>query len=223
MTAFIALAGVGTVAATWWLGEIDGRPMGGLIAGLFAAVSPAAIEQSTFIWNPNLIPGRLGRSGSHARGGRGRWSARGGGSARGLGVGIVMQCHVLGVILLPGWPRCGWPTSAGPAAIVARRSCGRDSLARLSSPDVRAARHPRADALVRRDPGDRRVDRAPAEEPGPSLLERLPTVTWRVLAWPLAALITDRPIVAILRRCSSSWPSQSAGRSIEVRSGSPSG
>jgi len=33
---------------------------------------------------------------------------------------------------------------------------------------------------------------------GPSFLERLPIVAWRVLAWPLAALITDRPIVAMM-------------------------
>jgi hypothetical protein len=34
--------------------------------------------------------------------------------------------------------------------------------------------------------------------PGPSFLERLPIVAWRVLAWPIAALISDRPLVAML-------------------------
>lgn len=60
VTAWIALFGIATVASAWWLARSmagSGRgPLAGLVAALLAAVSPAAIEASTFIWNPNLIP-----------------------------------------------------------------------------------------------------------------------------------------------------------------------
>ena len=51
----IALAGIAAVAVTWWLARSIAGPVAGLVAGLAMAVSPAAIDESTFIWNPNLI------------------------------------------------------------------------------------------------------------------------------------------------------------------------
>ena len=53
--AAIALAGVAAVAVTWWLARSIGGPVAGLVAGLLMAVSASAVEESTFIWNPNLI------------------------------------------------------------------------------------------------------------------------------------------------------------------------
>ena len=51
----IALFGIAAVAVTWWLARSIGGPVAGLVAGLVMAVSASAIEESTFIWNPNLI------------------------------------------------------------------------------------------------------------------------------------------------------------------------
>ena len=197
VTAFIALAGVGTVAATWWLARSMGGRWAGLIAGLFAAVSPAAIEQSTFIWNPNLIPvaSAFGlacawRAWSMERA---RWWI---GAA--LGVGIVMQCHVLGVILLPPvvalWLADVRRTGGDRRASVVRAGLlGAVVIALMYVPLVI---HELTHSFAETQAIAGWI--ASGGGPGPSLLERLPIVTWRVLAWPLAALITDRPIVAML-------------------------
>ena len=53
-SATTALIGVAGVAATWWLGREVGGPIAGYVAGLLAAVSPAAISASTFVWNSNV-------------------------------------------------------------------------------------------------------------------------------------------------------------------------
>jgi 4-amino-4-deoxy-L-arabinose transferase-like glycosyltransferase len=95
--AFIALLGIGAVALTWWLARSIGGSLAGVLGGLLLAVSPAGIEESTFIWNPNPIGffavlalaaawrGRATR--------RARWWALAIGSA-----GAVVQLHVLGVV-----------------------------------------------------------------------------------------------------------------------------
>ena len=58
VTGEIALFGIGAVVTVWWLARLIGGPLAGLAAALLMAVSPAGIEASTFIWNPNLIPSR---------------------------------------------------------------------------------------------------------------------------------------------------------------------
>jgi len=55
VTAFIALAGIATVAVVWWLARQMGGPVAGAVAGSLAAVSVAGVESSTFIWSPNFI------------------------------------------------------------------------------------------------------------------------------------------------------------------------
>ena len=55
VVAWIALAGIAAVGVTWWLARSMGGPVAGLVAGLAMAISPAAVDESTFIWNPNLI------------------------------------------------------------------------------------------------------------------------------------------------------------------------
>ena len=47
--------GIAAVGVTWWLARSIGGPVAGLVAGLLMAVSATAVEESTFIWNPNLI------------------------------------------------------------------------------------------------------------------------------------------------------------------------
>ena len=102
VTAMIALCGVAAVAVTWWLARSIGGPIAGLVAGVLMAVSAAAVEESTFIWNPNLIA--LSSSIALA----GAWRAWSSEEARPLawvvafgGAIVTMHCHVLGSILLP--------------------------------------------------------------------------------------------------------------------------
>ena len=55
VVALIALAGIAAVGVVWWLARAIGGPVAGAVAGLAMALSAAAIDESTFIWNPNLI------------------------------------------------------------------------------------------------------------------------------------------------------------------------
>jgi 4-amino-4-deoxy-L-arabinose transferase-like glycosyltransferase len=197
VTAAIAVAGLLTVAATWWLARQIGGPVAGHLAGLLTAVSPAAIEQSTFIWNPNLIPAAaaLGLACAWrawaAR--RPRWWI---GAA--VGVGIVMQCHILGAILLP-------PVVALLLAD-ARRRTGSDRRAVLGAGAFGALLLALmyVPLLIHELTHDFAETRAiltwlsSGGGAGPSLAERLPVVAWRVLAWPIAGLVSDRPILAML-------------------------
>jgi 4-amino-4-deoxy-L-arabinose transferase-like glycosyltransferase len=97
VTIFLALLGIGAVALTWWLGRAIGGPRAGAIAGLLLAVSPAAIDESTFIWNPNPIAFFAALAFAAA------WRARSGGRRTWWAVaiaaaGMVVQLHVLGAI-----------------------------------------------------------------------------------------------------------------------------
>jgi 4-amino-4-deoxy-L-arabinose transferase-like glycosyltransferase len=97
VTIFLALLGIGAVALTWWLGRAIGGSRAGAIAGLLLAVSPAAIDESTFIWNPNPIAFFAALAFAAA------WRARSGGRAAWwalalVAAGMVVQLHVLGAI-----------------------------------------------------------------------------------------------------------------------------
>jgi 4-amino-4-deoxy-L-arabinose transferase-like glycosyltransferase len=100
VVAVIALAGIAAVGVVWWLARSVGGPIAGLVAGLVMATSAAAIDESTFIWNPNLI------ALSSATALAAAWRAWSGGDRRwwlvaAAGTAVTMQCHVLGVALLP--------------------------------------------------------------------------------------------------------------------------
>ena len=108
----IALAGIAAVGVVWWLARSIGGPVAGLVAGLVMATSTAAVDESTFIWNPNLI------ALSSAVALAGAWQAWSGGDRRwwlvaAVGTAVTMQCHVLGIALLP--------IVAAPLIIDARR------------------------------------------------------------------------------------------------------
>ena len=97
---WIALFGIGAVAATWWLARMIGGPIAAAAAGLLAAVSPSGIDASTFIWNPNLIPfaSALAFAGALRA-----WRTR---SPRwwllaATGAMVTMQCHVVGIVVVP--------------------------------------------------------------------------------------------------------------------------
>ena len=98
VTLFLALLGIAAVALTWWLARSIAGPLAGALAGLLLAVSPAAIEQSTFIWNPNPIgffAALALATAWRARSGNPAWWAVALGAA-----GAVVQLHVLGVVFL---------------------------------------------------------------------------------------------------------------------------
>jgi hypothetical protein len=108
----IALAGIAAVGVVWWLARSVAGPVAGMVAGVAMAASAAAVDESTFIWNPNLI------ALSSAVALAGAWRAWSGGDRRwwlvaAAGTAITMQCHVLGVALLP--------IIAGPFLLDARR------------------------------------------------------------------------------------------------------
>jgi 4-amino-4-deoxy-L-arabinose transferase-like glycosyltransferase len=106
VTAWIALLGIGAVVLTWWLARAIGGSLAGVLAGMLLAISPAAIDESTFIWNPNPIAFfavlSIGAAwhahigvGTLSRGRVAAWWALAIGSA-----GAVMELHVLGVVFL---------------------------------------------------------------------------------------------------------------------------
>jgi hypothetical protein len=96
----LALMGAAAVGVTWWLARSIGGRVAGLVAGMLLALSPAAIDESTFLWNPNPIPLfaaiALAAGWQAHRTGRVRWWVVSLASA-----GIVFQLHVLGVVFLP--------------------------------------------------------------------------------------------------------------------------
>jgi 4-amino-4-deoxy-L-arabinose transferase-like glycosyltransferase len=96
----IAAAGIAAVGVVWWLARSVAGPVAGVVAGLLMAVSAAAVDESTFIWNPNLI------ALSSAVAVAAAWHAWSGGDRRwwlvaAIGTAVTMQCHVLGVALAP--------------------------------------------------------------------------------------------------------------------------
>jgi len=96
-----ALIGIAAVAATWWAARLMGGPVVAAVAGLLFAVSPAAVEQSIFLWNPNPVPLfaalALGGAWRGHQTGRGRWYALAMGSAV-----AVYELHLLGATFVVG-------------------------------------------------------------------------------------------------------------------------
>ncbi len=199
VTGEIALIGIAAVAATWWLGRLLAGSLAGLAAALLAALSPAGIDESTFIWNPNLIP----LAAALAFGGAIRaWQAR---SPRwwllsGAGAMVTMQCHILGAVVLP-------PLLLLFLADVWRRRRDAEDLGPLLRAGLGAALIimagyvPLAIHELGHDFSETRAIIAYVSGGGGSsdlgLAGRLALVGLRSVAWPLAGLITDRPGVTI--------------------------
>jgi len=195
----IALAGVAAVAITWWLARSIGGPGAGVVAGLLMAVSASAVDESTFIWNPNLIA--LSSSIALAA----AWRAWTGGRAAwwvvaGLGVVVTMHCHVLGSVLLPAVAGL-WVADLRrrrPGALrSARLRAGLLALGLLVVSYVPLAIHEFGN--------DFSESRAALDfiagggEPSAMALPvRFLVVGLRVLAWPLTGLVTEAPIAALL-------------------------
>ncbi|MEW5992730.1 MAG: glycosyltransferase family 39 protein [Chloroflexota bacterium] len=202
VVAWIAALGLAAVAATWWFARMVAGPIAAGIAGLLMAVSPAAIEESTFIWNPNPIPLFAALALGCA------WRAHAGGSPRWwvpavLCAGMVVQLHVLGIVFLApilglavvdvvGARRAGERGRA--RAIVGMSGGGLLLVALLYMPllvhelttGFEETRHV-LDFLA--GGGSEEVDRHPALQVAITLL--------RVVGWPLVGLVTDAPFAAL--------------------------
>ncbi|HEX2754332.1 MAG TPA: glycosyltransferase family 39 protein, partial [Candidatus Limnocylindrales bacterium] len=202
VTTWIALGGVVAVAVTGWLARSIAGPIAGLIAALVLAVSASAVEESIFIWNPNLIA--LSSSIALAA----AWRAWTGGRARwwlvaGAAAVVTMQCHVLGVILSPviggllvaDMRRRRRVGDRRGASAVGRAAFGWLGIALLSY--VPLAIHE-----IGNDASELRAAIAFVTGGGGpasvALAARLPIVGLRVVGWPLGGLITAAPMATVL-------------------------
>ena len=200
VTTEIALFGIGAVAAVWWLARLIGGPVAGLAAAVIAAVSPAGIEASTFIWNPNLIP--LGSAVAFAaalhaiRFRHARWWL-----LSALGAMVVMQCHVLGVVVVPpllvAWVadvrgRRRRDERLGPLV-----AAGAGGLAILAAGYV-----PLLASELQHDFAETRAILGYLAGGGGSAasgaLARISIVGLRSIAWPVSGVLTDRPLLAVV-------------------------
>ncbi len=201
----IAALGTAAVGVTWWLARAVGGPAAGLIAGLLLAVSPAAVEQSTFLWNPNPIPFFAVVSLAaawHARAtGRARWWAVAVASA-----GMVLQLHVLGIVFLPPILALGVAESmrasrAGDAdrarRAVAGMAAGLMVIVLLFVPllvhELRSG-FEETGRFIAFFSGRAGGGSASTLDP----VERLVFTGFRIVGWPLVGLVTSAPFAAIV-------------------------
>ena len=192
--AFIALLGIAAVALTWWLARsIGGRVAGsvtGLVAGALLAVSPAAIDESTFIWNPNPIGFfavlSLAAAWKAWTSGRAGWWALAIGAA-----GAVTQLHVLGIVFLVAMLGTGVVRFRRDGGVAAGLLTGLLIVGLLFLPLIVHE--------LRNDFSETRAvvvylasDTGTLGDP----LGALALTLLRVVAWPLVGLVTDVPQLA---------------------------
>jgi 4-amino-4-deoxy-L-arabinose transferase-like glycosyltransferase len=194
----IALAGIAAVAVTWWLARSIAGPVAGLVAGLLLAVSTSAVDGSTFIWNPNLI------ALSSAVALAGAWRAWSTHRTRwwilaAVGTAVTVQCHVLGVAMVPivgALLVADWRRVDGEA----RTAVGRAGLGWIVI--VALSYLPLVVHEVSHDFSELQAAlaylRAGGDVGAAGPLERFPIVSLRVISWPLAGLITEAVIPALL-------------------------
>lgn len=200
VVAGLAAAGVAAVGVAWWLARAVGGRLAGAIAGLLCAVSPSAIEASTFLWNPNAIGLTAGVALAAAwrarTTGRGRWWV-----LAGFALGLTMQLHVLGVgLFIPIVGLFVWTWIRAEAPGPERRSlamAGAVSIALILVQYVPLAIHEATtDFSETRAALDYLASDGPADSLDP--VGRVLIVFLRVVAWPLVGLITDAPIPGLV-------------------------
>ncbi len=203
--AVIAAFGTAAVGVTWWLARAVGGRVAGLIAGLLLAVSPAAVEQSTFLWNPNPIPFFASvalAAAWHARtSGRARWWAVAVASA-----GMVLQLHVLGIVFLPpiialGVAEAVRASRTGDAGrarrAIAGMAAGMAVIALLFVPLLAhelQTGFEETGRFVAFFAGRAGGDSVGTLDP----LQRLVFTAFRIVGWPLVGLVTSAPFAAIV-------------------------
>jgi 4-amino-4-deoxy-L-arabinose transferase-like glycosyltransferase len=195
----IAAAGVLAVAVVWWLGRSIGGAIAGLAAGMLMAVSATAIEESTFIWNPNLIA--LSSSIAFAAAWRAwtTWRTRWWLVAAGA-LAVTMQLHVLGWVLLV-------PFAAFLAADTRRTSAvdrggvwraGLGALIVIALSYLPLLAHELGSGLTETRAVLAFLTGGGSETATLNPLARIVVVGLRTLSWPLAGLITAAPIAVFV-------------------------
>lgn len=196
---FIALAGIAAVVVTWWLARSIAGPVAGFIAGLAMAISPASIDESTFIWNPNLI----GLSSAVALAGAWHaWTTR-----RpvwwllaAIGVTVTMQCHVLGVTLLPIVGALFVADSRRRVSTAERLALvrvGIGGLALIAISFVPLVVHELTTNFAEVQAALTYL-RSGGEPPSQDPAGRFLLIGTRVVSWPLVGLIVDGVVAAIV-------------------------
>jgi hypothetical protein len=199
VVSLIALAGVAAVVVTWALAHAIAGPVAGLVAGLVMAVSASAIEESTFIWNPNLI------ALSSAIALFGAWRAWSTGRPRwwlvaGVGTALTMQFHVLGVTMLPIVGALLVADARGRPAGPERKRVWRYGFGGLAI--IALAFLPLVVHELTTDFSEVNAAleyiRAGGDPSSLEPLARVLVIEARVLSWPLTGLLTDGPTVSLL-------------------------
>lgn len=195
----IALAGIAAVGVTWWLARAIGGQVAGFVAGLAMAISPAAIDESTFIWNPNLI----GLSSAIALAGawhawttkRTSWWL-----LAAAGTAVTMQSHVLGVTLLPVVAALLVADVRRRGGVSERREVARAGLAGLAI--IALAFVPLVINELTTNFSEVNAAlayiRAGSDGSEQGLLTRFLVVGLRVVSWPLVGLILDSFSAAVI-------------------------
>lgn len=199
VVAAIAAAGVAAVGVVWWLARAVAGPIAGFAAGGLMAVSASAIEESTFIWNPNLIAlssaVALAAAWRAWTTGRARWWM-----VAAVGQAVTMHCHVLGAVLLV-------PLAGFLVADARRRAAGPGRrevlLAGAAGLAIIAASYvPLVVSELGSGFGETRAlvefVTTDSDAGDPPLPTRLALVSLRVLSWPLTGVVTAQPAAAIL-------------------------
>lgn len=199
VTALIAIAGIAAVIVTWWLARSIGGPVAGLVAGLAMAVSTSAVDESTFIWNPNLIA----LSSAIALAGAWRaWTTR---DPRwwllaAVGTAVTMQCHVLGVTMLPIVGALLVADARSRASGPERRRVWRFGLAGLAI--IALAFVPLAIHELTSDFSEIHAALDYIRSGGdPTALDpplRFLVIGARVISWPLIGLFTDAALAGLI-------------------------
>ena len=170
----------------------------GVVAGLVMAVSATAIDESTFLWNPNLIAFTSALAVAAA------WRAWTTRHARwwllvAAAQAATMQCHVLGVVLLPAlvaWLvadlRRRTPAERRPVilALVGGVAIVALSYVPLLASELQTDFHETRAAIDFLRGGGQAVETGP--------IVRLIFVSLRILAWPLTGLLTDALAVGVV-------------------------
>ena len=201
VVAFIALAGIAAVGVTWWLARSIGGRLAGFAAGLLMAVSIAAIDESTFLWNPNLI--QLSSAVALAAAWR-AWSTR---RARwwllaAAATAVTIQLHVLALVFVPivavllvADIRRAPAGSEGRGALYGVAAACVGILAISYLPLV--ANELTTDFSEARAVGDYLFGGGREASDVP-LIARLPIAGLRIVTWPLVGLVVDAGAVAFL-------------------------
>jgi hypothetical protein len=203
VTTWIALGGVAAVATTGWLSRSIGGPIAGIVAGMLIAVSATAVEESTFIWNPNVIAltssiALAAAWRAHVTRGATWWVVAGAAAV------ATMHGHVLGVILSPVIAAvlvADWRT--GRTDPERRASTRKIAWAALGWVAIAAASYvPLAIHELGNNASELRALSAFVAGGGGSSAFALPVriviVLVRVLGWPLGGLLTSAPTAALL-------------------------